>query len=85
MTRPKTTPCRSCGAPLRFTKNQTTGKWLPIDPEPHENGNITIDQAGFSTVHGPEGVLAALEADPDVRLYLSHHSTCPDGKQWRTR
>ena len=32
--------CRDCGLAIRFVKIIKTGKMLPVDPVPDENGNV---------------------------------------------
>lgn len=67
--------CRSCGAPIRFVRT-TKGKLMPLDREPHPDGNIELDTEGHATVHGQP----PLDAGP---LYLSHFVSCPSASENR--
>lgn len=86
-----TTVCRSCGAPIRWAVT-TNGRRIPIDAEPHPEGNLAI--AG-------QGAGGRISFDPTVRLipkaqlddfrqkhpgtplYLSHFATCPNADTHR--
>ena len=68
--------CRRCRAPLLWVRTAATGKWMPLDPEPREDGNVAID---LST--GMAHVLAGAERDEVAKwaaLYVSHFATCPE-------
>lgn len=80
--------CRSCGAPVIWTKT-AGGKSMPVDAEPPAdgNGNVRVDGIGersapVATVLGP---LEVAMLAPEVReeLRLSHFVTCPDAKDWK--
>lgn len=69
--------CRDCGAPIRWAKSLTTGKWIPLDYSSDPNG---IFRRGL----GPDGKhaqrlagadLAAALADGEL-LWTQHHATC---------
>jgi hypothetical protein len=54
---------------------------MPIDPEPHDSGNLVLRAQAHDEV---ELVLAVPPAAfPDEPRYLSHFATCPDAKEWR--
>lgn len=76
---PRVTSCRSCLAGVRWV-TLDTGKAMPIDAEPFEDGNV---------VHLADGrrwhVLAGSEDPGDRQTFSSHFRTCPQAKQWRTR
>ena len=64
--------CSSCNAPIEWTTSATTGKAMPIDAEPHPDGNIVL-RDGQAVVLGR----AALEVQPaDVPRFKSHFATC---------
>lgn len=73
--------CRSCGAPIRWVVT-TSGKRMPIDPQPHANGNIVplVDSD-----HPSRSPLAlVLTAPPvDKPAWLSHFVTCPNAAAHR--
>lgn len=69
------TTCRHCALPIRWALT-TTGKHIPLDPHPVEDGNVWIDrfEAGVPVV--------AVELTGDVipvsvpLRYISHLVTC---------
>ena len=77
--------CRSCGAPVTWTVTDA-GKRMPVDPEPHPDGNVLIAPPAQSwdppraTVLGPLEIQAATAA-----LHRAHFVTCPDSDLWRQR
>lgn len=71
--------CRSCGAEIRWVQT-ITGKNVPIDAEPVDDGNITLER-----VLGQER--AVVNGQPSLvggPLYVSHFVTCPEAEEWRT-
>lgn len=64
--------CRSCGAAVRWVLT-STGKRMPLDLDPQENGNITLDESGMASV-GKTG---------EGPRYVSHFASCPQAKNWR--
>lgn len=78
--------CRSCRQPVMWVRmvtidddgNKVVGKSMPIDPEYHEGGNITVKRNAknelFGMVTGP---------DPEEKKFISHFATCPDADKWR--
>jgi hypothetical protein len=68
--------CRSCQAPIRWEMTDS-GKRIPLDPEPVENGNLRFDDH----VH----VIVTAYADDPMPRYLSHFATCRDADAWRKK
>lgn len=66
--------CRLCSAPLRWART-SNGKPMPLDPEPNDAGNVTLDERGTATVHGQGAAV-------DGVRYMAHFVTCPD---WQRR
>ncbi len=79
----KTTPCRSCGAPMVFVR-MPTGALNPINPEPAANGNIRITGEIAGVVQG-ETMMALDAAQFEGEKYLSHYATCPQRREWRKK
>jgi hypothetical protein len=69
--------CSSCRAPIFWAKSASTGKPMPIDAEPVDNGNLAID-AGKAFLLNAEQ--RAAYRGP---RYRSHHASCPDAAKWR--
>jgi hypothetical protein len=67
--------CRSCHATIQWRKT-VAGKNVPLDPEPHPEGNIYIDEAGVA-VYATAGSRQV--------MYRSHFVTCPDAARHRRR
>jgi hypothetical protein len=65
--------CRGCNARIEWHKT-AAGKAIPLDPDPHPDGNITFDSAA-------RVVYAAKGSKP--RMYLSHFATCPKADEFR--
>jgi hypothetical protein len=72
---------RGCGAPIRWVLTEES--WMPLNPAPAPDGNVTVDRDGAAQI---AHVLTAAElADPagvGVR-YTSHFATCPHASQHR--
>jgi hypothetical protein len=79
------TTCRSCGAAIRWLKIVPGGKSMPVDNEPHAEGNIIPGLGGTATVLSGAVLLAVRERKPDEPLYRSHFATCPDAEAWRSK
>ena len=67
--------CASCSAPIRWVK-MTSGKPMPLDREPREDGNIILDQYG-------QGLVVGELFTKGRTAFVSHFSTCPHAKQHR--
>lgn len=79
--------CRSCGADVvwAITVNDKT---MPVDPDPHPDGNITLTDHYLTTHRRGRfrraAVLGPLEVElHDGPLWLSHFVSCPDAGSWR--
>jgi len=69
--------CKSCGAPVHWLMNTTSGKYAPIDVAPVLGGNVAIDlYAGIYTV---------LKRNPDRLAHTGHFATCPAAASWRAK
>lgn len=73
--------CRSCGAPVYFAVT-ATGKAMPVDVSPREDGNIQLlwDGQRIAAVY----LGGDLSKHPGPRR-ISHFATCKDAKAWRKR
>lgn len=65
--------CRSCNASIEWHKT-VAGKNMPIDVEPHPEGNLFINTDGKVEVAKP-GTFP--------RMFRSHFVSCPHAKQHR--
>lgn len=62
--------CRLCNKALRWART-ANGKPMPLDPEPNDDGNVTLNEAGVATVHGDGTSI-------DGVRYMPHFATCPN-------
>lgn len=78
--------CNSCGAPVTWATNDSSGKPAPIDTAPVENGNVVmlgVNGRGEHTYHVLTKADRA-EGTHDFRQkFTSHFATCPESKQHR--
>lgn len=90
--------CRSCHAPIWWAVSESSGKRIPLDPEPAGDGNIV--ETGRTHTSGvpmvrylkksaavtwPTLALAVGGQQPDQERYVSHFATCPDADQHRKK
>lgn len=75
--------CRSCNAEVRFVKT-VGGKTQILDAEPSEKGNVQIVMVGGEEIAQALGPAFRASAQMEgIPLYLDHHATCPNVKDWR--
>jgi len=80
----RTTSCSACGAPIRWATT-TKGRRMPIDPEPHPEGNIRLQELddGIAPIaHVLDALDASMTSEP---LYRSHFATCPEADEFRRK
>lgn len=65
----------SCGAAIRWVR-LTSGKMMPLDPEPAADGNIVAGEDGLFAVAGRG-------RKSDGPRYRSHFSTCVHASRHR--
>jgi hypothetical protein len=83
--------CRSCGAEVEWVRFQHTGKLVPLDPAPRDDGNIVRTGERSWTRHSTEVDVVRLlnMAEPALpgiyppERYVTHFTTCPDADSWR--
>ena len=79
----KPTKCRSCKAEILWVEFEATGKRMPIDALPADDGNVTVTYRA-NTQQLFALVLRRDEDPPENRnLYTSHFVTCPDADKHR--
>lgn len=67
--------CRSCGAPILWGISARSGKSVPLDPEPVENGNLRLT--------GPPDFPTVIFVREGT--HVSHFATCPNAAAHRKR
>lgn len=83
------TVCRSCGQEIRWVVMASTGKRMPLDPDPNfEKGNVAFIEGGehdskAMTLGGP--ILDQARATQKDALYVSHFATCPQAAKHRRK
>lgn len=77
--------CSSCQAPIRWVVVASTGRRMPIDPDPAANGNIVFRPGGSEVEYvgapRPDGGLVGDEYEG--RRFVSHFATCPNASKHR--
>ena len=86
--------CRSCGAPIIWAISESSGRRMPIDAQPVEGGTILLQhilagEPSMAHITKPEervalAAQAATRGEP-LRLFVSHHATCPQADDWRRK
>jgi hypothetical protein len=78
--------CRSCGAAVIWLAISPGARAMPIDAEPHADGNVLADLVTRRGIVLSAGSLEVVRIDtPDEPLYRSHFATCPDADAWRRK
>lgn len=75
--------CTSCDANIIWVTTAATGKPMPVDVEPHPDGNVLLtERIGRSPL--AEVVAAGQDSlIPGEPLRRSHFATCPQADQHR--
>jgi hypothetical protein len=71
--------CRSCGAGILWAISTASGKPIPIDPQPVDNGNVRLGRNARGEITA--SVLGRHEAGPG--MHVSHFATCPNRDRHR--
>jgi hypothetical protein len=82
MTVHQLTACRSCGHPILFAVNIDTGRRIPLDPEPADDGTVRLDPAS-NNAKVLKRDQATNARDIGIPLHRAHFATCPHADQWR--
>lgn len=80
----QTTSCDGCGAPILWALS-SNGKRMPIDPDPHPDGNVEVE---FLGAEGPVARVLKRGQLPwpgDKPLYRTHFASCPDAMSFRRK
>lgn len=72
--------CKSCGTEIIWRRVTVHGRAMPIDADPHPDGNIRLDRDGKTAHMVTRG---ELEQGVTGDLYRSHFATCPHAKDHR--
>jgi len=64
--------CSSCKARVLWAKT-TTGKDIPLNPDPVAGGNLELK----------DGIARVVKPHPAVKLYTSHFVSCPNANSHR--
>ena len=91
--------CLSCGAPIIWAVNDSSGLRMPVDPEPVDDGNILLSvvasgqsrAVGIGKVRcGPGTIIAHVvrkgeEVEPSRPRRVAHFVSCPEGPLWKNK
>lgn len=74
--------CKSCGAPIRWTKT-SRGKNMPIDEKPSEGGDFAV----LPDTDPPEveWLSSRSKTTHPGPFFTSHFATCPNADQHRRK
>lgn len=84
--------CKTCGAPVVWAANESTGRLAPIDAAPDSNGPVLLLPQVY--VPGQPSrrayrVLTKAQRERPLevgeRRYTNHWQTCPDRESWKAR
>lgn len=79
MTNTSTHPCAKCKAPIFWVQTKR-GAWMPLDPEPHPEGNVRLQRE----LNRVTAIVLPKEArPPDEPLYRSHFASCAFAADFR--
>ncbi|GAC1521682.1 MAG: hypothetical protein NVS3B1_06210 [Marmoricola sp.] len=74
-------PCKSCGAPLLWAITEK-GRQMPLDPEPHPDGNLLVRAESIPSVTGAYEItqhyVYPLNGNKTADRYVSHLKVCPN-------
>jgi hypothetical protein len=70
--------CKSCGRPMRWV-DTNRGRKMPVDFDPHEDGNVVVHANGRADVQGA----TPSEIPNGATLHFSHFATCPNANEHR--
>lgn len=74
--------CNSCHRPVFWGKTEASGKRMPVDTHPVDDGNVLI--VAYDDKSPVLRVLKKGEDPPDeVSRYVSHFVTCPHRDEHR--
>ena len=73
--------CRACSAPILFVKMTTTGKPMPVDPNPDTNGNIAAHPAGVKKYTRGRYCRLTEPLQPGETRLMAHWYTCNDPRK----
>ena len=71
--------CRSCGADVLWATTVVTGKAIPLDADPVDDGNVVIRNGSAHVLSKNNPVRS------DETRYRAHWATCPNAKEHRRR
>lgn len=76
--------CRRCPADILFAKSASTGKVMPVDAKPYEDGNVRIDSVRGEIVARVLTNAQREQAKRDgIPLYKNHFATCSAAASFR--
>jgi hypothetical protein len=71
--------CRTCGAPILWVRT-VNGVPIPLDRDPTSTGNVVLLE---NLAHVTAGPMEAAMLAGDGPVYMPHHATCPQGRDWK--
>lgn len=78
--------CTSCHARIRWAILDGTARLMPLDTEPHPDGNVHVVDWGPRTRALTRPIVAVNAAERAITpyAYVTHFATCPNAAEHRT-
>jgi hypothetical protein len=76
--KPRTQPCKKCGATIFFLRTEGKKNWMPLDAKP-ERRFVMVSE----TVTNEFGDEAELQVARSVPTFTPHWATCPHADKFR--
>lgn len=85
MPRTDSNACRGCLREMLWATVISTGKAIPLDPEPVENGNLVLAELAPGAALRVAYVSDVTELNPLAPRYQSHFVSCPNAGDFRKK
>lgn len=73
--------CKSCDQPIRWVVMASTGKRMPLDEQPRDDGNVRLlgssDPSGLPIAEYVRG------GEPASQRFVPHFASCPEADKYR--
>ena len=77
--------CRSCDATIWWAVSTNTGNLIPVDRDPHPDGNLELHPGRLDGTHPMVTVHRQPPLIHEGDLFMTHFATCPRAADHRKR